>query len=251
MRNLADKVVLVTGGGSGIGKAMIERFSEEGSVVFVADCNCDAGKAVAAKVGGYFVEADVTDPSSVERMISYCAEHAGRLDVLINNAGVNSVPQSLHEGDLADWDKVISVDLSGVFYGMKYGIGQMLKQGGGGVVINTCSTAGIVAFRRMAGYNAAKAGVANMTRGAALEYGKDEIRVNAIAPSTVLTEGLKKLVQLHEKPQAKMAEFENVNPLTGIALPEDIAGAAAFLASDDAKFISGIVLPVDGAYTAQ
>lgn len=249
MKNLKGKVALITGAASGLGKAMAQRFAQEGSIVVVADRNDVAGIEVADAINGHFIQVDVADVNSVEQMIVQCVEKTGRLDVLVNNAGIESLWAPIHESTVENWQKVIDVDLTGVFYCMKHGIAQMLKQGGGGAVVNTCSTAGLVAFPVIPPYNAAKAGVANLTREAAIEYGTDLIRVNAVAPTAVKTDLLLRVV--NDDPDKSIEDYETFNPLTGMPVPEDIAAAVAFLASDDARFISGVILPIDGGYTAR
>ena len=249
MKNLKGKVILITGAASGLGKAMAQRFAQEGSIVVVADRNDAAGIEVAEAINGHFIQVDVADVKSVEQMIVQCVEKTGRLDVLVNNAGIESLWAPIHESTVENWQKVIDVDLTGVFYCMKYGIAQMLKQGGGGAVVNTCSTAGLVAFPVIPPYNAAKAGVANLTREAAIEYGTDLIRVNAVAPTAVKTDLLLRIV--NDDPNQSIEDYETFNPLAGMPVPEDIAAAVAFLASDDARFISGVILPIDGGYTAR
>ncbi len=250
MKNLKDKAVVVTGGASGLGRAMVERFIEEGSRVVISDIN-DDGEAVAADLKAKFVKTDVTNPASVEAAIAFAVAQFGRLDVLVNNAGVESLQAPMHECTNENWHRVIDVNLSGVFYGMKYGIAQLLRQGGGGNVVNTSSVAGLVGFQRIPPYTASKAGVSNLTREGAIEYGAHNIRVNAVAPTAVLTPLNQRLIDTAEDPKAFLEYLETLNPLRGMPLPEDVAAAVAFLASDDARFISGAILPVDGGYTCR
>jgi len=251
MKNLKGKAVIITGGASGLGKAMVERFAAEGSRVVVADMNVAAGKEVASSAGGYFAQVNVTDPASVEQAVAFCVDRLGRLDVMVNNAGIDSLQAPIHESTIENWQKVIDVDLSGVFYGMKYAIAQMLRQGGGGNVVNTSSTAGLVGFQLIPPYTAAKAGVSNLTREGAIEYGPHGIRVNAVAPTATLTKMVQGIIDADADPVAFKHYLETLNPMKGMPVPEDIAAAVAFLASDDARFISGVVLPVDGGYTAR
>jgi meso-butanediol dehydrogenase / (S,S)-butanediol dehydrogenase / diacetyl reductase len=251
MKNLRGKVALVTGGASGLGKAMAERFAAEGSKVVIADVHAKAGEAVAAAVSGRFVRTDVTDPASVESAVAFAVAAFGRLDIMVNNAGIESLQAPMHECTIENWRKVIDVDLSGVFYGMKYGIAQFMRQGGGGSVVNTSSVAGIIGFHNIPPYTAAKAGVSNLTREGAVEYGPYNIRVNAVAPTAVLTDLNQRLIDSAPDPAAFKKYLETLNPLSGMPTPEDVAAAVVFLASDDARFISGAVLPVDGGYTAR
>ena len=250
MKNLTDKVVMVTGGAQGLGYAMVKRFADEGSKVVIADLQEDKGETVARDVNGTFVKMDVTSPESVCSGIKACVGEHGRLDVMVNNAGIESAQTPFHESDIENWRRVIDVDLSGVFYCMKYSLEQMANQDGG-VIVNTSSVAGLVGYPLIPPYTAAKAGVSNLTRQAAIEYGKNNIRVNAVAPAAVLTELVERYIERDENPEAARKMIMNHNPLPGVPTPDDVAATVAFLASDDARYISGVVLPIDGAYTAQ
>ena len=251
MKNLKGRVVLITGGASGLGRAAAVRFAEEGAKVVIADMDVCNAEAVANQVSGHFVQTDVSVPASVEAAVASAVSVFGRLDVMVNNAGIESQLAPTHECTVENWRRVIDVNLSGVFYGMKYAIAQFLKQPEAGNVVNVASTAGLVGMRSVPPYNAAKAGVVNLTRAGALEYGGASIRVNAVAPTAVQT-------ALFERMSAKIGSgaetidvLEVHDPLKGHATPEDIAAAIAFLASDDARFITGVTLPVDGGFTAQ
>jgi meso-butanediol dehydrogenase / (S,S)-butanediol dehydrogenase / diacetyl reductase len=251
VKNLKDKVVLITGAASGLGKAMTERFAEEGAIVMVADMDEEAGAAVARSVGGHFILIDVTSPDSVAAAIGACESRAGRLDVVVNNAGVSPPFAALHKHLLQDWHRTIDVNLSGVFYGMKFAIAQFLKQGGGGVVINTASVASLVGIEHASAYAASKSGVLGLTRSAAIEYAPSNIRVNAVGPTATFTPMVDNLIGASADPVAVRKGIENMNPMSGAPTPQDVAAAVAFLASDDARFITGIVLPIDGGYTAK
>jgi NAD(P)-dependent dehydrogenase (short-subunit alcohol dehydrogenase family) len=251
MKNLKSKVVLVTGGASGLGRAMTERFSSEGSRVVIADLDVERGQQLAGAVDGFFVRTDVTDPTSVEAAVAFAVEKLGRLDVIVNNAGVESLQAPMHECTIENWHRVIAVNLSGVFFGMKYGIAQFVKQESAGNVVNISSVAGIIGFHNIPPYSASKAGVSNLTREGAVEYGSRGIRVNAVAPTAVLTPLNQRLIDTQPDPAAFKKYLETLNPLAGMPTPEDVAAAVVFLASDDARFISGAVLPVDGGYTAR
>ena len=146
MARLADKVAIVTGGASGLGKAIVERFAQEGSKVVVADLNEDAGQEIASSVGGLFVKTDVTDAAAVEALVAQAVAQYGRLDIMVNNAGIDGVQAPIAEADDDNWHKVIDINLNGVYYGMKHGIAAMLKAGNGGSVINMASIAGMVGF---------------------------------------------------------------------------------------------------------
>ena len=250
MKNLKDKIVLVTGGGGGFGKAIVERFVAEGAKAVIADIDEAAGQATAKAVGGHFVRTDVSDPASVKAAVAFAVATHGRLDVMVNNAGVESAQAPIHACSMENWRRVLDINLSGVFYGMKYALAQFVKQGGGNVV-NISSVAGIVACANLPPYSAAKAGVSNLTREGALEYAKLGIRVNAVAPTAVMTEMNERMRQVADDPDGFVTYLNSMNPMPGTPTSEDIAAATAFLASDDARFISGAILPVDGGYTAQ
>lgn len=250
MGKLDGKVALVTGGASGLGMAIAKRFSEEGAKLVLADVNAD-GKTVAdGLTEAVFVQTDVTDPEAVKRMVTTATETYGNLDVLVNNAGIDGEQAPTHASSLENWRQVIDVNLNGTFYGMKYGIEAMLA-GGGGVVINMGSTVGMVAFGNIPPYTASKAGVIHLARAASIEYAKDNVRCFAVCPTVVKTPLVEHFITSSPEPNETRAMFENMNPLPGMPTPEDVAGTTLFLASDDARFLSGVVIPVDGAYTAQ
>jgi NAD(P)-dependent dehydrogenase (short-subunit alcohol dehydrogenase family) len=248
-RLFEDKVAMVTGAGSGIGAAMARRFAEDGARVVVADLNEDSARAVVAEIEGAggtaaAVVQDVSDPSSVEKSVEFALETFGRLDVAVNNAGITGDLAPTAEYSLEGWDKVIAVNLSGVFYGMKYQIPAMLRSGGGSIV-NIASILGSVAARDSAGYNAAKHGVVGLTKTAALEYAPDGIRVNAIGPGYIDTPLLNAL-------DRKMYDgLVGLHPIGRLGKPEEVAELVLFLASDKASFVTGSYHVADGGYTAQ
>jgi len=251
MKGINKKTALITGGASGLGKAIAERLKEEGAIVVIADLNEEAGKQLASTLGGYFIKTNVTEPSSVELAVAYTVEQTGSLDIFVNNAGIDGLQAITHESSLENWNKVIDINLNGAFYGLKYALAQFVKQGKGGAIINMVSTAGIVGFANIPPYTAAKAGLVNLTRSTAVEYGKYFIRINAVAPTTVLTPLVQHFIDSAADPKAMKERMETMNPIPGMPKVEDIAAAVAFLASDDASWISGVTLPVDGGYTAQ
>jgi NAD(P)-dependent dehydrogenase (short-subunit alcohol dehydrogenase family) len=251
MERLKGKVALITGAASGLGRACAECFAREGAQVVVADIQEEAGKEVAqALPEGWFVKVDVTDPASVEAMIAETVRHYGRLDILFNNAGIEGEQAPTAESTLENWRKVLAVNLDGVYFGMKYGIAAMLDQGGG-VVLNMGSTAGMVAFGTIPPYSASKAAVIQLTRAAAIEYADRRIRVNALCPTAVQTPLVENFIRSSPDPEEMRQRMEKMNPIPGMPTPEDVAAAALFLASDEAAFITGVALPIDGGYTAR
>lgn len=250
MRNLNGKSILVTGGGAGIGEAAVKRFVEEGANVLVADIDENTGRQVASQYNSPFIRVDVGDATSVENAVAEAVKQFGRLDVMVNNAGVVSQSAPIHESTQENWDRVIRINLSGVYYGMKYALQQFVQQHSG-VIVNVSSTAAIVAFAGLPPYNASKAGVSQLTREAAIEYGPMGIRANAVAPTGIMTPMNLKLAEETGDPQGFAKFINNMNPMPGTPSADDIAASIAFLASDDARFISGVTLAIDGGFTAQ
>jgi NAD(P)-dependent dehydrogenase (short-subunit alcohol dehydrogenase family) len=244
MRGLKDKRVLVTGGASGIGAATAARFLEEGARVTVLDRDAGARAQVLRQLPALAgaVHADVSDLQQVEAAFAEALRLMGGVDVLINNAGI-SIRHKFLDITPAEWDKVLAVNLTGVFYVAQTAARHMHTRGSG-VILNTASTNGIVGYPNYADYNASKAGVIGLTRSMALEIAPG-IRVNAVAPGYVLTP-----MQRAEYTNAMLAEVNGKIPLGRHAQPEEIAALFAFLASDDAAYITGHVYTIDGAETA-
>jgi NAD(P)-dependent dehydrogenase (short-subunit alcohol dehydrogenase family) len=244
---LEGKVAVVTGAGSGIGAATARLFAAEGAKVVCADVS-GRQEATAASIGGAAraVHVDVSVGADVVRMIETAEQHWGRLDVLFNNAGFGGPILPLTEQSEESFDNVVAVNLKGVFLGMKHGIAAMLRCGGGSVV-NTASAAGLVGWKGHAAYSAAKGGVVQMTKTAALDYAEAGIRVNAICPGMTWT-GLVAAAAIHPVPPPDASVPPQ--PMGRWGLPSELAAAALFLASDEASFITGAVIPVDGGYVA-
>jgi len=253
--DLEGRVAIVTGSGRGIGRAIALSFAENGANVVV---NCytrvSEGMDVATEIEelgrkSLFVKANVTDSEQVNEMMRQAIKTFGRIDILANNAGINVLIEGrvpIHDFSEADWDRIIDVDLKGVFLCSKAAAQQMIKQGGG-KIINISSVAGIVPLRNQSAYVAAKAGVINLTRAMALELAPHGINVNAIAPGSTLTEATK--VLFYSDPEKAEKTLSHI-PLKRPAEPKDIANAALFLASEDANYITGSVLVVDGGWLA-
>jgi NAD(P)-dependent dehydrogenase (short-subunit alcohol dehydrogenase family) len=243
---LAGKSAVITGAGSGMGRAMAERFAAEGARVLCADIS-GAEAEVAARIGGGAIglHADVAQETDVQAMIARAEAEFGRIDILVNNAGFGGGTAPLHEQSAEKWDWVHSVNVRGVFLGMKYGVASMLKTGGGSIV-NVSSASALVGWKAHSVYSAAKAGVNQLTKAAALDYAENGIRVNAVAPGPVWT-GLVPLSKEHAAPPPGVHTIPGV-PMKRWGLASELANAVLFLASDEASFITGAVLPVDGGY---
>lgn len=243
---LEQKIAVITGAGSGMGRAMARLFAAEGAKVICADIS---GKqdAVAAEIGeaAVPVQVDVADEGAIQRMVGVAEERFGRLDILVNNAGYGGPMAPLHEQTVETWDKVHGVNVRGVFFGMKYGIASMLKTGGGAIV-NISSASGVVGWKHHGVYGAAKAGVNQLTKTAALDYAGKNIRVNAVVPGTVWT-GLVKQSEHFPEPPPGVFRLPGI-PLDRWGRANDIAFAALYLASDEAAYVTGVLLPVDGGY---
>jgi NAD(P)-dependent dehydrogenase (short-subunit alcohol dehydrogenase family) len=253
MGRLDGKVALITGAASGIGRAAAQRFAKEGARVVVADVHIQAGEATAAAItnaGGeaLFVPADVSRSEDAQRMIAAGVTRFGCLNILFNNAGVGKhIPfDDLTE---AEWDRIISIDLRGVFLGCRYGV-PALKQAGGGAILNTASQSGLQGHPNNQAYCAAKAGVINFTRSLARDVARHNIRVNAICPGGTDTAILRDYAPAGESADYVARVVAARTPFARLARPDEIAAAALFLVSDEASFVSGAALPVDGAASA-
>lgn len=251
MKRFDGKVVFITGGAAGLGAATAQRFADEGARVAVADINVQGAQEVAGKLpDAIALQVDTSDPQSVEKAIATTVERMGRIDVIFNNAGISGEQLPVAEASVENWKRVMSINGDGVFYVLKYGVAAMLKTGGGAIV-NTSSTNGLVGIPNIPPYTFTKWGVVGITKSVAMEYATQGIRVNAIAPTVVRTPLVEKFIEEAADPKEMAKRMENWNPMPGMPEPRDVAAAVAFLASDEARFITGHVIPIDGGYTAQ
>lgn len=244
---LQDKICVITGAGSGMGKAMAHRFTQEGAKVVLADISGRQDEVASAVGNGAIaVHCDVADEEQVKALIRTAEDKFGRLDVLCNNAGFGGGMAPLHKQSAEHWDRIHAVNIRGVFLGMKYGITSMLETGGGAIV-NTGSASAVIGWKHHSVYAAAKAGVHQMTRIAALDYSDKNIRVNAVAPGTMWT-GLVATSQQFDAPPEGFPKLAGI-PMDRWGTAMDIANAALYLASDEAAYVTGVILPVDGGYS--
>lgn len=250
MSGLEHKIVLVTGGAHGLGRAIAQAFHQQGARVLIADRDENAARKVAAGLDGLPVAMDVADDASVEAGFALAEREWGTPTIVINNAGILSEKKPLHEISAENWRRVTEVNQNGPFYVMKAALPRMMAAGGG-VIINMASTAAIAGVMNNGPYSAAKAALVRMTREAAVAYGPHNIRVNALAPGAVLTEAMEARIADAPDPVAYRESLNHLNPLPGMPDAADVAAAAVFLASDQARFISGAVLPVDGGYACR
>ncbi len=250
--SLRDKVALVTGGGSGIGRASCLAFAREGARVAVADVDLEGAEETVRLiegVGGSGVgfRVDVRKSGEVEALVDRVVEEFGRLDCAFNNAGVGGEVQNTHEYPEDDWDRVLDVNLKGVWLCMKYEIPVMLRRGGGAIV-NTASIYGLSGAGGYIAYNAAKHGVVGVTKTAALEYAEIGIRVNAVCPGYILTPMTIPGIEANPELERRMV---SQTPMGRMGRPEEIAEAVVWLCSDGASFVTGHTMTPDGGYMAQ
>jgi NAD(P)-dependent dehydrogenase (short-subunit alcohol dehydrogenase family) len=246
---LDGKVAVITGAGSGMGRASAVLFAEEGAKVVCAD-RSGQQEDVARSIGdaAVGVHVDVSVEADVQQMIAVAEGTFGKLDVLYNNAGFGGPMGPIHEQTVEIWDRVHATNLKAVFLGMKYGVPAMLRNGGGSIV-STASAAGLVGMKGHSVYGAAKAGVIQLTKAAALDYADQNIRVNAICPGmfwTGLVKGARDTGTVGQAPPPGAYPPPSGVPMNRWGLASEVAAAALFLASDEASFVTGVALPVDG-----
>lgn len=246
--SLDEKIVVVTGGGGGIGGTLARAYAQAGATVVVTDSDIEAAKATAASIGAgsSAIKVDVTSEASVTEGFGRIADEHGRIDVLFNNAGINRRAKAT-EITMSDWELVISVNMTGSMLAAR-AAAEIMFVGGGGSIVNTASSLGMSGgwYPNLA-YQAAKGAVVNMTRSLAVEWGSENVRVNAIAPSLIRTPFVKAITDQPEK----VKFFEDLAPLGRIGEPEDIVGPVLFLSSDASAFVTGHILVIDGGAFAR
>jgi NAD(P)-dependent dehydrogenase (short-subunit alcohol dehydrogenase family) len=246
---MKNKSVIITGGASGIGKATAALFAKQGASVVISDIQEDEGKATTESIisnGGNasFFKTDVAKPEDMEALVNFAVKTYGRIDVAINNAGISGEINPIADLSIEGWIKVIDINLSSLFYGMKYQIKAMLNNGGGSIV-NISSILGTVGFAGSAGYASAKHGVVGLTQTAALEYSAQNIRINAVGPGFIETPLLDALDAEMKK------QLVALHPIGRLGKSEEVAELILWLSSDKASFVTGSYYPVDGGYLAR
>ncbi len=248
---LKDKVAIVTGAGSGIGRAIALAYARAGARVVVSDTNATAGEETVAllrEAGGdaFFAAADVARAQDCAALVARAAKVYGRLDIACNNAGIGGETAPTADYSLDGWQRVIDVNLTGVFHCMKYEIAQML-QSGGGAIVNVASILGAVGFANAPAYTAAKHGVLGLTKAAALEYGTHGIRINSVGPAFIHTPMIAGL----EQDAATLGQLVSMHPLGRLGRPEEVAELVLWLSSPAASFATGAYYPIDGGFLAR
>ena len=252
MKHMEGKVALVTGAGSGIGRESALAFARAGAKVVVSDIVVEGGEETVRMIQGeggeaIFVQCDVAKEADVKALIAKTVETYGKLDYAHNNAGIEGMAGPCAECTEENWDRTIGINLKGVWWCCKYEIPEMLKNGGGAIV-NTSSVAGLVGFAGIPAYTASKHGVAGLTKAIALDYAKQNIRCNAVCPGVIHTPMVDRFSGGTQEGLDAMAAME---PVGRLGEPSEIADAVVYLCSDKASFVTGIAMPVDGAFVAQ
>lgn len=252
---LQDKVAIITGGGSGQGKASAIMFAEQGATVIVAEMNEQAGKETVKQITeagqqAFFYQTDISDEENVRQLVETVHEKYGKIDTLFNNAGIGFSARSKYkmasvlETPLEDWNSILGINLNGVYLMSKYVLPIMIKQNKGSIIHNA-SLNGIIGVSGADAYTASKGGVVALTRVMAADYGKHNIRVNCICPGAINTPMISEVLD-----DPEIAKNYETGPLGRVGEPEEIASAALFLASDEASYITGLIMPVDGGWSA-
>lgn len=246
---LENKVAIITGAGSGIGKSTAMLFAKQGAKLILTDVDMNGLKSVVDQIkknGGeaYSVKADTSKPEDSEKTVKEAVEKFGKLDIAVNNAGISGPQQPVGEHEIDGWDKVIAINLSGVFYGMRYQIPEMVKQESGSI-INVSSILGKVGFAHSSAYVAAKHGINGLTKSAALEYSAKGVRINSVGPAFINTPLLESL------DEEMLQKLVGRHPIGRFGEPEEVAELFLWLASEKASFVTGAYYPVDGGYLAQ
>lgn len=247
------KVVLVTGGTSGIGRETSLAFAREGASVVITGRRDELGTKVAAELNeigggkGHFVKADITKPDDIERMVAETVSKYGRLDVAFNNAGLEGDLVPVTEQSIENYDRVFTANVRGVLLSMKHEIPAILKSGGG-AIINNASIAGLIGMAGLSVYGASKHAVIGLTKSAALEWAKEGVRINAVAPAAIQTDMYDRFTG---GDAAAKEQFVSYHPIGRVGTPDEIASAVLWLGSNEASFMVGHTLTVDGGFTAQ
>ncbi len=253
MQRLEGKVAIVTGSAMGIGHAAVLALARHGARVTVSDIDQARGEDTAAEIraaGGeaFFQRADVSVTEDVRRLIEVTVGRWGKLDVMVNNAGV-AIPGSVTEISEENWLRLINIHLNGTWRGMRFAIPHMIANGGGSIV-NVSSVQAVIGFPGWSGYAAAKGGIMALTQQAAIDYGRQNIRVNAIAPGTILTPmNEERLRRETDNPEALLQEWSEAHALGRVGRPEEVADLIVYLASDESTFITGSLIKIDGGLT--
>lgn len=249
MKLLNNKVAIVTGAGSGIGRAIATFFAQEGAKVIVSDINEEGGNQTISDIKrtgdvAIFIRADCSEPKDNENLVEQAIKQYGALDIAVNNAGIGGPIQLTGEYPIDGWEKVIRINLSGVFFGMRYQIPAMLKNGGG-VIVNVASILGQVGTKFSPAYVAAKHGILGLTKTAAMEYAQQNIRINSVGPGYIKTP----LLDILDK--NTLNTIAGLHPMGRLGTSEEVAELVLWLCSDKASFVTGSYYPVDGGYLAQ
>lgn len=246
------KVAFVTGGASGLGAATSARLAEEGARVAIADIDAAGAEELAAVLDGALpLFVDTADSGSVDRAVARTVETYGRIDIVFNNAGIEGMQQPVHEMSDENWQRVRAVNGDGAFHVLRATVRAMIELGTAGAIVNTTSIAGVVGQVNIAPYTFSKTGLVGLTRSVALEVAARGIRVNAIAPTVVMTPLVEHYIATAPDPERMRHRMDTLNPMPGLPTPEDVAALVTFLVSDEARWITGQTIAIDGGYTAR